>query len=209
MSWNNNNFSPSSCISSTSSWGRELKFSAITSPSSSFTVDLFVRSWVEIASSYVMVISSSSTSSWGRELKYIPAGTYNLSNAVDLFVRSWVEIFYTPSKNYPAFVDLFVRSWVEISTTLDLASAGASRPLREVVSWNFITSTQKVGEIVDLFVRSWVEIILILWNQLLYWCRPLREVVSWNMFFCNVVYSYGKSTSSWGRELKLECGWNE
>ena len=101
-----------------------------------------------------------------------------------------------------------------------------SRPLREVVSWNFKKLIHFLLQFVDLFVRSWVET-YVDW-QLVAGCisrplrevvswnadctilsanpmsRPLREVVSWNGDWLREKYDIEVSTSSWGRELKLK-----
>ena len=209
---------------STSSWGRELKwlpFGCHTLQSrrplrevvswnmisSEFTsaresVDLFVRSWVEI-----FWTSDSDRPDCSRPLREVVSwnikhifspvlrvrrplrevvswNTNGLSNLgttlVDLFVRSWVEIFKWPFVDCLCVVDLFVRSWVEMSCPIPTYPANS----------------------VDLFVRSWVE----MWNVLSTLSnstgRPLREVVSWNALLSSYSYNPVKSTSSWGRELK-------
>ena len=124
------------------------------------SVDLFVRSWVEISYAYDNTIYSN----------------------VDLFVRSWVEISRPRGRQSRNQVDLFVRSWVEILRNHHKTAICPRRPLREVVSWNKNNaiywdtdsmSTSSWGRelkytsscsctipaTVDLFVRSWVEIL--------------------------------------------------
>ena len=167
-------------FSSTSSWGRELKFHFVSRQVLGVCVDLFVRSWVEIASLY--------------PLPGLPP--------VDLFVRSWVEIavFHRPGSavvrrplrevvswnricailTLEVVVDLFVRSWVEMSTFTFPSSCLSCRPLREVVSWNIMSSYVKHTD--PLSTSSWG--------------RELK-------FLVEVFIYFGKgSTSSWGRELK-------
>ena len=82
-------------VKSTSSWGRELKYVDIQCYCIGESVDLFVRSWVEINVIFIIISPL----------------------LVDLFVRSWVEILRRTCMQEPARVDLFVRSWVEICQT--------------------------------------------------------------------------------------------
>ena len=99
---------------STSSWGRELKYKQLRKQKRSLrrplrevvswntikqlektkkSVDLFVRSWVEMTTSNACARDSLlSTSSWGRELKFDGRIVHPDSLVVDLFVRSWVEM---------------------------------------------------------------------------------------------------------------------
>ena len=77
---------------STSSWGRELKYSSPTIVAEGEGVDLFVRSWVEMKVKQNVLKNS----------------------VVDLFVRSWVEMSCTTWETLRLQVDLFVRSWVEM-----------------------------------------------------------------------------------------------
>ena len=168
------------------------------------TVDLLVRSWVEMLSAKATV--------WAM--------------TVDLLVRSWVEIWFSVTLPNYKKVDLLVRSWVEMEIINDDGIEDGGRPPREVVSWNFaarsrhseifrrppreVVSWNTLSLIrtthivwVDLLVRSWVEILLTIERTFSYavdllvrsWveiypkkhqhqvdvCRPPREVVSWNV----------------------------
>ena len=144
-------------------------------------VDLFVRSWVEMYKAGKPPRLNQSTSSWGRELKYMSCTGLRKSKRVDLFVRSWVEIQLRLIDHVSLhIVDLFVRSWVEIDFKLQLAAKRASRPLREVVSWN----SQKARK------RHQHE------------RRPLREVVSWNLTKSLAL------TKPSGRPLREVVSWN-
>ena len=108
-----------SCVGSTSSWGRELKYEMVANQGARRLVDLFVRSWVEILKSKNEVEES----------------------RVDLFVRSWVEMLNCLYNYKSVDVDLFVRSWVEIHIPSIHNRTLLCRPLREVVSWNHLLST--------------------------------------------------------------------
>ena len=110
-SWNHVVYGP---FESTSSWGRELKYHSSGDTELGWAVDLFVRSWVEIA----------------------VAGDYDRATGVDLFVRSWVEMKNRSRWGRREKVDLFVRSWVEMVFPKMTLRLSTSRPLREVVSWN-------------------------------------------------------------------------
>ena len=55
-------------------------------------VDLLVRSWIEIFFFSVREQPVVSTSLWGRELKYYTKQQRSLWSLVDLLVRSWIEI---------------------------------------------------------------------------------------------------------------------
>ena len=79
------------------------------------SVDLFVRSWVEISTSLPREKSKSSTSSWGRELKYF---IYCFSEWAFQSTSSWgreLKCYWEWNGKPFQCVDLFVRSWVEIS----------------------------------------------------------------------------------------------
>ena len=167
--------------SSTSSWGRELKYRPRHLWNIRWQVDLFVRSWVEIipgifhtprdivdlfVRSWVEIALPgdcgtrcvSSTSSWGRELKF---SQNFFSDIFDKSTSSWGrELKYLPQwkpLNHSSRPLREVVSWNNFSR--GIAESGESRPLREVVSWNFdFGFVVPGGVIVDLFVRSWVEI---------------------------------------------------
>ena len=181
VSWNTSAESENiSESSSTSSWGRELKYAPTGDNMVLHPVDLFVRSWVEMITSYRLPqkrqvdlfvrswveinsirrpeATTMSTSSWGRELKYCRFLLLIFLKIVDLFVRSWVEISVSAVWARRWDVDLFVRSWVEM---------------------NLLELYAKLS-LVDLFVRSWVEM----------WESGGKDFIETG------------STSSWGRELK-------
>ena len=193
---------------STSSWGRELKH-AISKPLDGIVkVDLFVRSWVETQMFHLAQFLKLSTSSWGRELKLKDEQQDYENAAVDLFVRSWVETYKDARVDQNVLVDLFVRSWVETCPLWNWCMWNHSRPLREVVSWNtrIFRQRQKLWK-VDLFVRSWVETDEIRrkhWKvsaSTSSWGRELKHLHIRDHIFQQ------QSTSSWGRELKLFCHW--
>ena len=69
------------------------------------------------------------------------------------------------------------------SPSVGFTKTPSRHPLREDVSWNIVTSAEWRGDKVILFVRMWVEI-----------C----------MKGCN--YDGQGSSSSWGCELKYQCG---
>ena len=144
------------------------------------SVILFVRMWVEIC-------------------------FWNLPPSlpgVILFVRMWVEISFSRYAVPTQPVILFVRMWVEI-TEQENASVEQRHPLREDVSWNNVYDDLK--------------------QKLM--GHPLREDVSWNtasalfllppfviLFVRMWVEMYGYkarpsehwSSSSWGCELKCK-----
>ena len=199
-----------------------MKIQSLTSRS--MTVDLFVRSWVEISHKRATDLSSTSTSSWGRELKYKWWYYFFRLWNVDLFVRSWVEMAVSPIPSCFFVVDLFVRSWVEIHNWLVQLYSNYRRPLREVVSWNINPCCAKtyinrrpLREVVSWNIKGIRAVKLKL-------CRPLREVVSWNdkekFYQCTgirrplrEVVSWNVSLShfflaSWRRPLREVVSWN-
>ena len=142
------------CITSTSSWGRELKLFCNTLPA----YFLHRRPLREVVSwnAYVCVtkvyaksrplrevvswntteiwrtpIATLSTSSWGRELKYI---RFPFSCPEPMSTSSWGREL----------------KWRECAC---YRSASGSRPLREVVSWNAYTKTEFSYE--DGSTSSW------------------------------------------------------
>ena len=141
-----------------------------------------------------------STSSWGRELKY---WRHYLVEGHCVSTSSWGR---------------------ELKFCVNITSSCYSgRPLREVVSWNSCHPLSGAFIIVDLFVRSWVEIHIMIifvclidvdlfvrsWVEMLLppfpAHRPLVDlfVRSWvEIQYTDFLTYPGKSTSSWGRELK-------
>ena len=123
-------------ISSTSSWGRELKRKHLPkdNPERSRRPLREVVSWntSEVDEGRRNKLS---TSSWGRELKL------------------------SRSSRTPVFSSRPLRevvSWNCLGASYVVEAQ--CRPLREVVSWNIVIITQRAHRaVVDLFVRSWVE----------------------------------------------------
>ena len=144
--------------SSTSSWGRELKF--VRDWELRFLEGRPLRevvSWNKYSGETYQEWERRplrEVVSWNRTVIFIPWWGFcrplrevvswndkkwrkKNDRGVDLFVRSWVEMNQFPSRIKNRYVDLFVRSWVEMH-----------------LCW-----THHEPWTVDLFVRSWVEIL--------------------------------------------------
>ena len=144
-----------------------------------------------------------STSSWGRELKCaFIVFLYNLRWSTSSWGR---ELKYnnrlrneTSGQGRPLRE---VVSWNFLSCGFFFTFS--RRPLREVVSWNYNVYTGNYSRRkVDLFVRSWVEILYHVGGVKASKSRPLREVVSWN----GLGYRY--SSPSNRRPLREVVSWN-
>ena len=102
------------CLSSSSSWGCELKYVQKNMMELIIWVILFVRMRVEISVLWILVQPQ-----WCHPLREdvswnIPIRIITIKNIVILFVRMWVEMLYTQYTIYRCHVILFVRMWVEI-----------------------------------------------------------------------------------------------
>ena len=120
------------------------------------SVDLFVRSWVEIKVIPQKSIRLRSTSSWGRELKLFSKIFLHNKNRRPLReVVSWNVI--SEPKECP--IRRSTSSWGRELKYPNIKAwmLDNSRPLREVVSWNIRSYSYLLYRRVDLFVRSWVE----------------------------------------------------
>ena len=167
-------------VSSSSSWGCELKY------------------WCSRCGTISYCHPLREDVSWNVKL-----GEFQYNFLVILFVRMWVEIFTNRPDKQTYRVILFVRMWVEIIDLLKLyfwrkssSSWGCElkyqekkeqekwkghplredvswntmditrqirqhrHPLREDVSWNVIENIIALGDKVILFVRMWVEMFL-------------------------------------------------
>ena len=103
-------------IRSTSLWGRELKWLPGACRGRLWSVDLLVRSWIEI---FWMGFPD-------RRLK------------VDLLVRSWIEMQLCLIVPKTSGVDLLVRSWIEIQRIRSVRYSSLSTSLwgRELKWWD-------------------------------------------------------------------------
>ena len=189
-------------------------------------VDLFVRSWVEIPSSYCIayffgrrplrevvswnnsyyyfcVVSVWSTSSWGRELKWnvLPLTVIVLIRRPLREVVSWnaiTQYFFNNLLKSTSSWGRELKSSTIILIALRISSTSSwGRELKYLMN----TGTEFLCR-VDLFVRSWVEIRNGSESGGAAACRPLREVVSWNSE--KQKWSRGKS----GRPLREVVSWN-
>ena len=164
---------------SSSSWGCELKCSSAVNPLCANTVILFVRMWVEMDYSWVVV---------------------NIRRVI-LFVRMWVEInsYGTKPRNSKSSSSWGCELKLESAQqTLDQLLSSSSwgcelkylfrnatdcwncHPLREDVSWNTYAIHKSKHSM----------------------RHPLREDVSWNTGTYNIIVYSDLSSSSWGCELK-------
>ena len=98
------------------------------------TVILFVRMWVEISVWQLSSLRLSSSSSWGCELKYKSGNEWRNRGS------------------HPLREDV---SWNFLYTQQSIQRQ--SHPLREDVSWNYNLAISEDWSFVILFVRMWVE----------------------------------------------------
>ena len=165
-------------------------------------VDLFVRSWVETQwCCKAHWWCRKSTSSWGRELKQEQVSiTVDAASRPLREVVSWNTIDEQENKTPVASTSSWGRELKQIFWYATTDHCG--RPLREVVSWNMLARQYPSEMQVDLFVRSWVETITTVENSrnskvdlfVRSWVETVGGIQNGSRF---------KSTSSWGRELKL------
>ena len=152
---------------STSSWGRELKYFLNYSILFSVKVDLFVRSWVEIIRSYMMI-----SIRHRRPLREVVSWNFWYPEVLESDIRR-------PLRE--------VVSWN--TNRLIKKIFHLCRPLREVVSWNF-----KISELFAKQIRStssWGRELKCVNGRIesAGYSRPLREVVSWNEIIWYIWYN--------------------
>ena len=116
--------------------GRGLKFFNFSCSSCYFSVALFTRAWIEIAS----LLSA---------CQALP---------VALFTRAWIEIAHTLLYHKSEWVALFTRAWIEMGSSRIICSREYCRPLCEGVDWNVNSEDSGTAQIVALFTRAWIEI---------------------------------------------------
>ena len=170
----------SACMS-TSLWGRELKYFLLSWLLTWPSVDLLVRSWIEMSYDLNGIPVSPcrppcevvNWNSWIWRIR-------TMRLIVDLLVRSWIEMTWHYSAKGVSRVDLLVRSWIEIRSGFLFRRVRRRRPPCEVVNWNTSVIIKHVFS----------------------FRRPPCEVVNWNTIPAMLISAPILSTSLWGRELK-------
>ena len=167
---------------SSSSWGCELKYNALSDWVEGYRVILFVRMWVEMCSEYCRKKNRQIVILFVRMwVEIFMRRIIWMKNLVILFVRMWVEITIRCWLPCSVRVILFVRMWVEIPLRQPNQLLQSRHPLREDVSWNDAENA-KGGESISHPLREDVSWNINRWGgERMYDSHPLREDVSWNL----------------------------